>query len=385
MCHPAVLLANDAVVYCGQHCINFQEVMQAFESLWNEIVFFGKYLRQMCVADKVQALFRRLETTVRLLQTIHGLTFLYDTDGKWHFCNSTRDLSHLLHLCSWSHVSDPRDKIFGALGLLPSGILEPDYTLSVSQVFTQSTFRILERMNGLALLSQANGGHSTDADLLSWVPDWRRPTVLTAPFMIFHELYAAGGEGDNQPSLVRESILRLKGRIVDEIVDIGKAYDHAKCKVSADLPALLEAVICRRQGLAALRVQSRIPNRYALQSVCEVPYLVQSVRAPLYLDADYRNIISHPPLARRAFPTALSGAPLKPWDSFSHCYVLSNTKHASAKPWYPWSHAHFRGSLARYNISCKWPCAMRHFSIDSAESLAWAEKEPELFTRALIR
>ncbi|KAF7557389.1 hypothetical protein G7Z17_g642 [Cylindrodendrum hubeiense] len=73
------------------------------------------------------------------------------------------------------HASDPRDKIYAALGLMRESMadLKPDYTLSVQEVFVHTARRIIRAYQ--SLLFWAPYFHSnikTLPNLPSWVPDW---------------------------------------------------------------------------------------------------------------------------------------------------------------------------------------------------------------------
>jgi len=84
-------------------------------------------------------------------------------------------LSRLLHLNQFRESTDPRDVIFSLLGLAKSGDGTPypvDYSLSVEEVFTQYSKRIIIEDNNLAILSSAE--RTLRSPLLpSWVVDWR--------------------------------------------------------------------------------------------------------------------------------------------------------------------------------------------------------------------
>lgn len=78
-----------------------------------------------------------------------------------------------------SLATDPRDKIFGILGILrklsPSGsyFIDVDYTLDAAEVYTRATRKILSDTNWLGLLSLVRTGECPpNSRLPSWVPDF---------------------------------------------------------------------------------------------------------------------------------------------------------------------------------------------------------------------
>jgi hypothetical protein len=76
-----------------------------------------------------------------------------------------------------SQSTDPRDKIYGMLGLLPGVIkIYPDYSKSVKEVYTEAALQLISYANELDLLLQAC---SSNPDLPSWVPDFAVPSRIS--------------------------------------------------------------------------------------------------------------------------------------------------------------------------------------------------------------
>lgn len=72
------------------------------------------------------------------------------------------------------HATDPRDKIIALYGIsqrLNGPILKPDYSKSISEVYTSNTASILQTENSLWPLDQTWSPNRRE-DLPSWVPDW---------------------------------------------------------------------------------------------------------------------------------------------------------------------------------------------------------------------
>jgi hypothetical protein len=67
--------------------------------------------------------------------------------------------------------SDPRDKVYGFLGFNSDNIIEPDYHLTVQQVYTQITLAHINSTGSLEVLSHV-GRRRRFENLPSWVPDW---------------------------------------------------------------------------------------------------------------------------------------------------------------------------------------------------------------------
>ncbi|KAK3725147.1 hypothetical protein LTR37_000658 [Vermiconidia calcicola] len=234
------LLANHALVFCGSHRINFQTILQAFEMLWNEYIHTGQQLRVLCGVHSIESLIRRLELTVRRFRIVRGLVFVDSPGRPRRFRNDPKGWPFLLRTCSWSNVTDPRDKVYGTLGLFPSAVLEPDYSLDVTSTYTRSTFHIIERMGNLALVSQAVSRVSLDNGLPSWVPDWRVPSNVGSPFLSFYNHFGAGRSKALKIELLDERLLKVNAALIDEIMEVGVQYNHQECTHAADLPSMLK-------------------------------------------------------------------------------------------------------------------------------------------------
>ncbi|EON66687.1 hypothetical protein W97_05933 [Coniosporium apollinis CBS 100218] len=76
-------------------------------------------------------------------------------------------------------ASDPRDKVYGLLGLLPTQLssnIKPDYTLPVEKVYADFAISVIQTTKTLDIIHQGNKSlrHS---NLPLWIPDWRLPQV----------------------------------------------------------------------------------------------------------------------------------------------------------------------------------------------------------------
>jgi hypothetical protein len=71
--------------------------------------------------------------------------------------------------------TDPRDKVFGFLGLTMGAqvnLITPDYSASVSQIFEQTTVQLIQHYQDLRILSCGLPRSGPFKGLSSWVPDW---------------------------------------------------------------------------------------------------------------------------------------------------------------------------------------------------------------------
>jgi hypothetical protein len=105
--------------------------------------------------------------------TIYQIHCLVTTEGQE---KKKPRLDVLLDLGRKANVTDPRDKVYGILGLLPSPIatkILPDYLLPREEVFLRFAKTLLQEVNGLeAILSWCC--FKADSSLPSWIPDWTK-------------------------------------------------------------------------------------------------------------------------------------------------------------------------------------------------------------------
>ncbi|KAM0541958.1 hypothetical protein ACHAPJ_013020 [Fusarium lateritium] len=169
--------------------------------------------------------------------------------------NMTNDLGALLQLHRWLRATDPRDKVYGCLGIAASTYdIKPDYTISTVECYTRAAFNIISGSRSLELFSALRRPSCLETSLTglpSWVPDWsydfssipveaRGPSsisnhvsrenthfpILLATRDAFPELKASTSNLSFTPRLLEDGkTLVLKGVIVDELNTVGDILD----------------------------------------------------------------------------------------------------------------------------------------------------------------
>ena len=86
----------------------------------------------------------------------------FATTGPWRAMRTTRE----------SESTDPRDKVFGILGLLRDAHLTPNYSLSLSQTIIGSFAHFLLNNGAYAILLNVNNTAAPQSRYPSWIPDW---------------------------------------------------------------------------------------------------------------------------------------------------------------------------------------------------------------------
>lgn len=87
--------------------------------------------------------------------------------------NNSRGLMALLNHFRGSDAKDPRDHIFGFLGIADCrGVLQADYSKSVTEFYIEATQALINDEQSLEVLSAVQTPDKRTC-LPSWVPDWR--------------------------------------------------------------------------------------------------------------------------------------------------------------------------------------------------------------------
>jgi hypothetical protein len=134
-------------------------------------------------------------------------------------------------------ASDPRDKIYGLLGLaadrdqLKEFGVQPDYSKSCQEVYISVTSAILKQ--GHVSVLSLNSFPKTQIGLPSWVPDWSRPLEICLQgtgidhMALEPEYKASGSLLPSSPLFKRvgaTTSVSVSGFIYDELHDIGATW-----------------------------------------------------------------------------------------------------------------------------------------------------------------
>ncbi|KAK3360913.1 hypothetical protein B0T24DRAFT_585965 [Lasiosphaeria ovina] len=167
--------------------------------------------------------------------------------------NQIERLLFLLEKTRDRRATDPRDKIYGLLGLIedsPDPVVDiaPDYERDVTHLYAGVAMRFIRHQQSLHVLlnheikPEAAGSHT----LPSWVPHWGATYGSPTPNLIKYRLsqYNAWPSGAGRmPELSADSrALSVTGKYVDRITDVTRAVDKA---ATADLgKTLSELDVC---------------------------------------------------------------------------------------------------------------------------------------------
>ncbi|KAI3394521.1 hypothetical protein diail_2610 [Diaporthe ilicicola] len=141
--------------------------------------------------------------------------------------SASPSLFELLCLSRNNLATDPRDKIYGLLGLTDDAVsrsIIPDYSPenTTSKLFTQVASELISAGQIEDILNHA-GVDQNISDLPSWVPDWTKQSRSTLPSHLYQCMgkttsTASVSEGDGKPKLV------MRGAIISRVNQVGAAW-----------------------------------------------------------------------------------------------------------------------------------------------------------------
>lgn len=160
------------------------------------------------------------------LSGVLGSLNLIKDFGQMKSTCASREITHLsdtlLAGIDFREATDPRDQIYGLLGLVPDhrddDLLRPDYTLSVAQVYTRAAFKIMRDSGNLRLLSYADRQCRAE-DLPSWCHDFGEKAAFN-PQPYDWELFNACNATDFKVNLNAESSLEVRGCHLDIVTHV---------------------------------------------------------------------------------------------------------------------------------------------------------------------
>lgn len=224
-------LGSETVFMCGTKRVPRQHVMLAMQILknsTNRVRDFSSIYKEMgCLLDEPTPAF--FGAWRRRLKYDLGIG---NGDELFRLLKS-------LHTENQMFSSDPRDRVYGLMGLAVDtdrlGII-PDYVNSTFKSVMTETAGAIARTGRVELLSFSQYPKN-DPDLPSWVPDWRpnlRPSYYTIYENAESHLFSASGTTEVTVLPTTDpDVLGLEGFAVDTIEQLGspwwdEGWDHSR-------------------------------------------------------------------------------------------------------------------------------------------------------------
>ena len=213
---------------------------------WDDLDFTWRTICQhfqnfrLYLGEDRRQLFNVLELVIRA--ALHSRRLI---ELRWRFTDAGRlgslRLPEAFQYLSRSRVTDPRDKIYAALGLsADADAIDVNYTWTVGKVYTQATTACIEHYKSLYVMSFCSVPSSARVyDLPSWVTDWnnrqyesRLPiSARSYESEVFEtgeaeRLFNAGGSSNLRYAFEDDyKILVLHGFYMDQVEYIGRAKE----------------------------------------------------------------------------------------------------------------------------------------------------------------
>jgi hypothetical protein len=212
-----VVLAQQAVFYCGDHTLSFETLVEA--------------------ADFTRVPYSKLDGGALHWRMYIGNHYATKLCLQLQEEGQDAGLNHfdLLVFAVTLDATRPEDKIHGMYGCAKRMGLNwptPDYTKSVAQIYTEVTVACFQQSKDLAIMTMAIGPASEELGLPSWVPDFSRRTTATNSVRTLRIPKATHAQNKQCSGVTPcewiimpdERRLKVKGRRFDYVAAIGEPW-----------------------------------------------------------------------------------------------------------------------------------------------------------------
>ncbi|ETS86704.1 hypothetical protein PFICI_00532 [Pestalotiopsis fici W106-1] len=238
-----VTLAKHVVVFCGDAHIYWDQLLVGVIACldWPR----AKHYIDLATAHYARVLFQARQVVM-----------CYNHD-------SSRLLFHLISQCRWSKATDPRDKVYGLLGLASidsdSSNVRVDYSQSIEDCYRTALLDIIKASGSLEILQLCRKPPGLKAtykspQLPSWVPDLRldasdlhqetdlhgfgplgfqsapgiEDLISQHPGWQTQMFSASKGSVERNPNLINDKVLMVSGLMIDTVNGIGEVLTGLK-------------------------------------------------------------------------------------------------------------------------------------------------------------
>ncbi|KAJ4288879.1 hypothetical protein N0V88_007212 [Collariella sp. IMI 366227] len=213
------ILSGNLSLLCGKHKISWSELVTAARNIearcnmlgWSPSIMF---LQAHEIAVPLE------HNVLRLADWRDFYHNKVNNQEAWRFT-----LENLLYDTWIFNSTDPRDKIYGILGMVDPKLRaewEIDYSSPAEKAYALTTRCVIEDSRSLKILSCVQDASKRQiATYPSWVPDYSLPYFN---MMCNHGAFSAAGSQHPHPQLLPSpswSRLRLRAHILDTIVETG--------------------------------------------------------------------------------------------------------------------------------------------------------------------
>lgn len=218
-----VLNAKSVVVYCGNQKRPWDVYVAATETFKeNAEPLAARFWGGAINAPRYASLKHRLPYPAVL--SSQGPESLENL-RPWRY-EGPEALLEVLHHCRHKLASDPRDKLFGVLGILPDQVrlsFEPDYHSSLRTVYTGVVKFLLHETRRFDVVCEAIyfPPYTNNASLPSWVPDWSHDPQVGALCLSYNFSASRDGMVDRQTEVKFKLVDPLWMKLEISAIDLG--------------------------------------------------------------------------------------------------------------------------------------------------------------------
>lgn len=162
-----------------------------------------------------------------------------------------RDLLTVMRICRPKQTSDPRDKVFGILGVLLEKVrngIEVNYGIPVKDVYMNVFRAVVEKTNSLDILCDSihSPTYSNKYNLPSWTPDWSHRLLISPISTIHPETFSASRNAKVIADFTERNKLKVSAIPLGSVKDYGITVG-TRCTVNDYLMAFLQWRACLLQ------------------------------------------------------------------------------------------------------------------------------------------
>lgn len=242
-----VALAREAIFHLGRLNIPVDEFLTEtalFYTIYANTYFEDNSFDTLEASDKL--------SIKNLITLVISLTF-FQTHEPY-----SEDWSRCLEILKFSSnrdTSDDRDRVYGLLAICPAPMqdhLPINYNYFTEKIYQTFAFEFIRLSGSLAILGLVARSPNIRFGLPSWVPDWRVKGTYHHRIGSHHSKQgfcgACGGQCLKKIGLLEGGVLRLKGFVVDTIIDTGISF-HRRARTDVCLAMRDWSRLCRTGSL----------------------------------------------------------------------------------------------------------------------------------------
>ncbi|KAI1124008.1 heterokaryon incompatibility protein-domain-containing protein, partial [Nemania abortiva] len=223
-----MVLGRRVLIHYGRHVLPLQLFVDAEK-------FMREHYHGCCYEHCAALPNNKWSYLYGILKNLSTIQYISKMRASWTMKTPVALFDTILGGVDFRKATDPRDQVYGLLGLvsehMEDDLLRPDYSLTVSKVYSRACCKIIQNSKNLRLLSYADRQSSVDA-LPSWCHDFNASSPFN-PNPYCWDLFSASSGERFSAELYRDAELRVIGCHLDVITDITEARTPESLSVTS--------------------------------------------------------------------------------------------------------------------------------------------------------